>query len=282
MLNGQEIAVVENEAARRGVEPAALMAVVEVESGGRIFAEIGGRREPLIRFEGHFFDRLCPPGLRTKARKLGLASPRAGAIANPPTQGARWALLERAAEIDRAAAWQSTSWGIGQVMGEHWCWLGYGSVEELVREARSGFAGQLRLMLRYIEKVGLAAALAARDWHGFARAYNGPAYRRLGYHDRLAAAWRRHGGGDETLATGDRGEAVKALQELLVRAGAKIAADGIFGPETRRAVLAFQRDHGLAEDGIAELRTVAALKRATAPPPPETPRAGMDMGAAKS
>ena len=42
------------------VEPTALMAIVEVESGGRIFARVAGRHEPLIRFEGHYFDRLLP------------------------------------------------------------------------------------------------------------------------------------------------------------------------------------------------------------------------------
>ncbi|MGB6119966.1 MAG: N-acetylmuramidase domain-containing protein, partial [Mesorhizobium sp.] len=39
------------------IELAALLAVAEVESGGSAFALVEGRREPLIRFEGHYFDR---------------------------------------------------------------------------------------------------------------------------------------------------------------------------------------------------------------------------------
>jgi hypothetical protein len=43
-------------------------------------------------------------------------------------------------------------------MGAHWAWLGFDSVDALVEEARSGAAGQARLMARYIEKAGLAEA----------------------------------------------------------------------------------------------------------------------------
>lgn len=262
MLTAEQIDEAETAAARLGVERAALLAVIEVESGDRVFAEVNGRREPLIRFEGHYFDRLCPPAKRDRARALGLASPRAGAVANPVSQAGRWALLERAAEIDRTAAYASTSWGIGQVMGEHWRWLGYESVEALVAEARAGFAGQLALMVRYIEKAGLVAALRARDWEAFARFYNGPAFRRHGYHRRLAEAYRRHGGAaSPVIRRGDSGEKVSALQSLLIRAGYTLTTDGIFGADTEAVLRRFQTNAGLAVDGIAGPATIAALQR---------------------
>ena len=87
-----------------GIEPAALLAVAEVESGGRATARVNGRDEPLIRFEGHYFHRLLPPGRRARAVAAGLADRRAGAVRNPRTQKARWKLLDRARRIDRAAA----------------------------------------------------------------------------------------------------------------------------------------------------------------------------------
>ena len=62
--------------------PAALLAVVEVESGGRIGAKVNGRMEPMIRFEGHYFHRLLPKALRAIARDQRLAHPRAGRVAN--------------------------------------------------------------------------------------------------------------------------------------------------------------------------------------------------------
>ncbi len=125
-------------AARMDLEQAALLAIAEVESGGRAFAMVDGRREPLIRFEGHYFDRLLSRQNRAVARKAGLASPKAGAVANPASQAARWRLLARAVEIDAVAAYSSVSWGVGQVMGSHWAWLGFGSVTELVNLCRSG------------------------------------------------------------------------------------------------------------------------------------------------
>jgi Transglycosylase-like domain/Putative peptidoglycan binding domain len=51
-----------------------------------------------------------------------------------------------------------------------------------------------------------------------------------------------------------RGSGVVALQQAL-----GIPADGIYGPQTRRAVKAFQRAQGLVVDGIAGPQTLAAL-----------------------
>lgn len=50
------------------------------------------------------------------------------------------------------------------------------------------------------------------------------------------------------------GQDVRAVQVKL-----RIAADGIFGPQTDKAVRAFQRGHGLVADGIVGSLTRAAL-----------------------
>jgi hypothetical protein len=175
-----------------GIEAAALLAIAQVESGGNLFARVDGCDEPLIRFEGHYFDRRLSVPNQIKARAFGLSAPVAGAVANPRTQEARWRLLARAAEIDRKAAYESTSWGLGQVMGAHWASLGYASVDALAAEARSGAGGQVRLMARYIDKAGLVSSLRDRDWAAFARGYNGPAYRKNSYHLKIAAAYARY------------------------------------------------------------------------------------------
>lgn len=254
-------------AQRAGIKPAALLAVMDVESGGRLFAVVEGRNEPPIRFEGHYFDRRLTGGKQVRARELGLASPKAGAVANPSTQSARWALLGKAVRIDANAAYESTSWGIGQVMGAHWLWLGFPHVHALVAEARSGAAGQIRLMVRYIDKAGLICVLNAQDWQAFARGYNGPSYAKNGYDRKLAAAYRRHAAGaaPAVLKAGSRGEAVKELQQRLAGLGYRIGADGIFGPATQAAVRRFQKDRGLVVDGIAGPKTRATLNAAIAP-----------------
>ncbi len=256
-----------------GIEPAALLAIAEVESGGQAFAIVDGRHEPLIRFEGHYFDQRLSGSNRTRARAEGLSSPAAGEIANPPGQAARWKMLERAAAIDGRAAYESVSWGLGQVMGAHWAWLDFADVDALVAEARQGAAGQARLMARYIEKAGLAAAIRSHDWEAFARGYNGPGYRRHAYHVKMAAAYARHTGrpapaqpaDDATpalLGRGSRGEAVADLQRLLGALGYPLEDDGVFGAATAEAVKRFQRDRRLPADGLVGPRTRAAIQAA--------------------
>ena len=138
MFTAETANEIEEVAQEFGIEPAALLAVAEIESGGSVFAMIDGKEEPLIRFEGHYFDRRLSGDAQEMARAAGLASPNAGEVANPASQAARWRLLARAAEIDRKAAYESVSWGLGQVMGAHWAWLGFADVDALVAEARDG------------------------------------------------------------------------------------------------------------------------------------------------
>ncbi len=265
MFDDETTEAIAKAAAEYGLEGAALMAIAELETAGTAFASFAGRREPLIRFEGHYFDRRLGDEARTSARAEGLSSPTAGRIANPGGQAARWRMLDRAAAIDAKAAYESTSWGLGQVMGAHWAWLGYADVAALAAEARGSAVGQARLMARYIVKAGLADAIARRDWAAFARGYNGPGYARNRYDRKLAAAFARHAGASPAAAAapllkrGSQGAAVKELQEALTAAGYPIASDGTFGPATEAAVRRFQNDSGLRADGIVGPRTRAAL-----------------------
>jgi hypothetical protein len=269
MFTAETVAEITEAAKSLGIEPAALLAVAEVESGGQAFALVTGRREPLIRFEGHYFDRRLSEENRAIARAAGLASPVAGAIANPPTQAERWVLLRRAVEIDAKAAYESVSWGLGQVMGAHWAWLGYASVDAMVAEARESVAGQARLMALYIEKAGLAQALRGRDWEAFARGYNGPGYKTFAYDEKIAAAYDRYSGKPGTkpavLRRGSRGQAVLDLQRDLAALGYRLDADSAYGPGTAEAVRRFQAQHGLEADGIAGPQTRAAVAKALAP-----------------
>lgn len=55
------------------------------------------------------------------------------------------------------------------------------------------------------------------------------------------------------LKSGDRGDEVKKLQKRLIELGylPEGSADGAFGNQTRRAVMAFQEANGLTKDGVA-------------------------------
>ncbi len=64
----------------------------------------------------------------------------------------------------------------------------------------------------------------------------------------------------QLLKTGSKGDAVKKLQEKLSVIGYNPgSADGIFGANTKKAVIAFQKDAGLSQDGIVGAKTQAAL-----------------------
>jgi peptidoglycan hydrolase-like protein with peptidoglycan-binding domain len=69
-----------------------------------------------------------------------------------------------------------------------------------------------------------------------------------------------------TLRTGDKGAAVKALQERLAGLGYwNGTADGEFGSVTRQAVFALQKAAGLTRDGVVGPKTRTALKRGVRP-----------------
>lgn len=256
-----------------GIDSDALLAVAKVESGGRIFALVDGRNEPLIRFEGHYFYRQLGAARRNRAIVAGLAHPLAGKVRNPLTQARRWTMLRKAEAIDRPAALASVSWGCGQVMGAHWRWLGYASIDALVADVRSGAEGQVRLMARFIAGAGLAEKLLERDWAGFARAYNGPGYRANRYDEKMAAAFEEITGegpqrmrhAPALLKLGSSGPAVEALQRNLRRLGFPLIADGDFGFATEAALKAFQQAGGLFVDGVFGAASAEAMARRLPP-----------------
>ncbi len=70
----------------------------------------------------------------------------------------------------------------------------------------------------------------------------------------------------ESLGPGDRGPAVRQLQDRLASLGYWLGSpDGDYGDLTRQAVLAFQKAEGLARDGIAGSATRARLAGADRP-----------------
>jgi peptidoglycan hydrolase-like protein with peptidoglycan-binding domain len=62
------------------------------------------------------------------------------------------------------------------------------------------------------------------------------------------------GGSTTLLHRGSHGSTIAAVQRAL-----GIPADGVYGAQTRRAVIAFQRAHGLIVDGIVGPQTLGAL-----------------------
>jgi hypothetical protein len=61
----------------------------------------------------------------------------------------------------------------------------------MVMEACESEAGQLRQMAAFIKAAGLQDELAAKNWAGFAKGYNGPQYAQNQYDQKLAAAYAK-------------------------------------------------------------------------------------------
>ena len=164
------------------LEEAVLRAVVKVESAGRAFV----KGKPVILFEAHWFsyftkgryDRLYP----------NISSPTWNRSLYKGGEG-EWERLQQAERLDPTAAYLSTSWGLGQVLGLNHRECGYRTVQDFVVGMGQSAFNQLQAMLRFIDRMGLLVALRKKDWHTFARGYNGPSYHLNAYAEKLEQAY---------------------------------------------------------------------------------------------
>jgi len=127
--------------------------------------------------------------LLDQASAAGLAYPKWGERPYPKGSDAVYAEIEAAYEMRPSAALMATSWGLGQIMGSNFKMTGSASVEEMVRQAMESETNQLHHMIGFIKSAGLLDKLKAKDWAGFAKGYNGPAYAKNAYDTKLAGAY---------------------------------------------------------------------------------------------
>tara|TARA_R100000656_G_C3950435_1_gene128356 strand:+ start:818 stop:1381 length:564 start_codon:yes stop_codon:yes gene_type:complete len=182
-----KLADYEKAAKELGVDVASVKAVVEVESRGEGFLDSG---EPVILFERHVFNR--------RLRNKGIVVRDQPDIVNPVAGGykggaAEHKRLQRAVAIDREAALESASWGLFQIMGYHWQALGFKDLQSFINAMYKDEASHLEAFVKFIKvNRNIHKALKAKNWADFARGYNGPAYKRNRYDDRLATAYTKH------------------------------------------------------------------------------------------
>lgn len=150
-----------------GLDPAVILAFISVETGGRGFDPSTGRL--IIQFEPAWFRRKEPfaPSGKWSLNKVDV-------------QSKEWDAFNEAYKINPYAAMESTSIGLGQIMGFHSARLGYTSVSEMWRDATAGLDRQLSQLVRFIRTdARLLRALEAKDWHTVASIYNGAKYKEL-------------------------------------------------------------------------------------------------------
>ena len=165
-MNKMQLQSIKAEASRIGVEPEALAAFVEIESGCRGFNTDG---KLIIQFEPSWFRRKAPyaPSGKWSLNKV-------------ERQSKEWIAFNDAYKHDANAAMESTSIGIGQVMGFHYKRLNYNTVGEMWDDAKKGEERQIFQMAEFIKTDNrLIKALKEKNWHLVATYYNGAKYREL-------------------------------------------------------------------------------------------------------
>lgn len=167
-----------------GVEVAAIKAVAEIEAPRGGFLVSG---EPTILYERHIFSRLTNRRYDNQYPTISNRIP--GGYIGGIAEHLR---LQRAVELDRDAALQSTSWGKFQIMGFNYAACGCKTLQEFINLVFRSEQAQLGLFVNFLRSQGLVKYLKAKDFTGFARRYNGPAYAKNKYDTRLRAAYRRY------------------------------------------------------------------------------------------
>lgn len=169
-------------AASFGVEYAALMAVITVESSGVGFNPPTGKL--IIRFEPTWFHRLSNHAEANDAAAWNTLP--------SGNQAEEYALFDSAFGIDQVAAMESTSVGMMQVMGFHYRELGFGTVGTMWDFAKVNEYNQVTLGLRFIKYIpALLKALIAKEWAVFAYHYNGANYQANHYDTHLLNAYNK-------------------------------------------------------------------------------------------
>ncbi|MBO3274765.1 N-acetylmuramidase domain-containing protein [Pseudomonas schmalbachii] len=228
-----------------GITESEVWAVLTVETRG--FGFLTDRR-PQILFERHVFHRLTKGA--HDAGNADISHPKAGGYIGGAGEYGR---LEKAMKLDKTAALQSASWGIGQVMGFNFKVAGFTSTDKLVAAMVKDENSQLLAMANFIKGNNLAGALQRNNWVSFARGYNGPEFKRNEYDSRLAAA---HAKFKVMLPDLSLRTAQAALQYLGMDPG---PIDGIRGRRTFSALIRFQEQEGLAETGLLDQDTLERL-----------------------
>lgn len=169
-----------------GVGEDELHAFIDVETAGSGFDSKG---RPRILFEQHIFFRYLPKAKHAAAKKAGFNT-------HPGDygKGDQYVRFMKAYTIDPRAAMFACSWGLAQIMGFNHELAGYETVEAMIEAFMEDEENHLQAAVTFIINTKLDDELRAHNWAGFAKGYNGPAYKKNRYDEKLAEAyakWKR-------------------------------------------------------------------------------------------
>ncbi len=229
---------------------AELLAVIAVETSGCGFIK---SKKPKILFERHIFSRQTN-GI-FDADYPSISNPNAGGYGEHGGEY-QYQRLEEAIKLNKTAALNSASWGLGQIMGFNSKIAGFSNVEEMVNSFLLSEDNQLLGMCNFLNNSGLIKPLRVRDWKGFAKGYNGKAYAKNNYDGRLLSAYEKFKSG--------------AIPDVDVRAGQLYltylnfypgSIDGVMGKFTVSALHEFQKEKGREFTDYIQEKEVLELKQ---------------------
>lgn len=248
------------------VPEASLRAVIETETSGSGFETAG---QVKFLFEPHQFYKNVPPAKLQTAIAQGLAYKFwKGPGSYPKTPALRWAQFQKAVALDETAAIKSASWGLGQIMGSEYAEAGYDSPQHLLVAFQKSEYEQVLGMMHLVVKRGLDIDMRKfpeiEACKHFALRYNGAAYAKNNYHNKLHDAYVRWNGRvapppeevhDGSLHMGDRdstptGGPVWNAQNLLKQKGYSLLVDGKFGTGTKITIQAWQEHNSRPVTGF--------------------------------
>lgn len=166
-MNTEIINLTKKVAAEFGFDPYVMLAFIEVETGGRGFDSATGKI--IIQFEPAWFRKKAPyaPSGNWSLNKVDV-------------QAKEWPAFNNAFSKNADAAMESTSIGLGQVMGFHFERLGFASVGEMWDHAKESLQNQIWQIAKFINTDRkLKQAIKDKDWFTIAKIYNGSGFREL-------------------------------------------------------------------------------------------------------
>jgi hypothetical protein len=172
-------------AAGLGLPARTVWAVAQVEAAEHGFLPAPDSRPELL-FEAHQFHLLT--GGRWDAAHPNISAPQWDRSLYGAAGAHQYDRLAEAIALDEAAALQSATWGMFQILGANFALVGYPDIDSFVAAMCDSEGRHLDAFAAYCTARKFVRFLAAEDWMDFALGYNGAGEALNGYAAKLAAA----------------------------------------------------------------------------------------------
>ena len=102
-----------------------------------------------------------------------------------------YARLQKAIKINEAAAYESASYGMFQIMGNNYKICGYKSAKEFYDDLCKNEDAHFYSFIKFIQAKGIVPYMKQKNWSQIAYRYNGPSYKKNNYHKKLEQAYNK-------------------------------------------------------------------------------------------